>query len=126
MSVVIDVAISQPRSCDAQQTSMEKGKKKKARNEEKLTPITRLEHWHGIDPVHTCMPKYIRQVASTGPTDKLSVGMDHHRLAHPRRHGDAAPMTRRGGGKPGPMHRLEIFSWLLPCACIYIYPPVRT
>ena len=30
-----------------------------------------------------------RGVASTGPTDKLSVGMDHHQLADPQSHGDA-------------------------------------
>ena len=32
------------------------------------------------------------EVASTGATDKLSVGMDRHWLAHPQPHGDAAPI----------------------------------
>ena len=39
-----------------------------------------------------------REVAGAGPTDKLSVGMDRHRLAHPLPHGDAAPRTPLGGG----------------------------
>ena len=27
----------------------------------------------------------VREIASTGPTDKLSAGMDYHRLVHPNR-----------------------------------------
>ena len=34
-----------------------------------------------------------REVASTGPTDKLSVGMDRHRLAHRQ---PTAPMSPAG------------------------------
>ena len=55
----------------------------------------------------------IREVASTGSTDKLSVGMDRHRVAHLQSHGDATPMTP-AWENPGPLHRLEIFLGYYP------------
>ena len=72
---------------------------------------------------------HIRKVASPGPTDKMSVRMDRHRLACPQPHGDAAPMTPAGGypgprwGYPGPRHRLQIISGCYPVyrICTYIY-----
>ena len=44
----------------------------------------------------------VREVASTSPTDKLSVGMNCHWLAHPQLPAPIPPPGR-------PMHRLEIF-----------------
>ena len=66
----------------------------------------------------TCVYTYSpREVASTGPTDKLSDGMDRHRLAHPRPHGDAAPMTPLGGGgTPDPCIGWRYFPGYYPAA----------
>ena len=72
---------------------------------------------------------HIRKVASPGPTDKMSVSMDRHRLAYPQPHGDAVPMTPAGGyrgprwGYPGPLHRLQIISGCYPVyrICTYIH-----
>ena len=64
-------------------------------------------------------PVSFREVASTGLTDKLSVGMDRHRLAQPQ---PISPMSPQGDTPPPPrpLHRLEIF----PGQCHVIIPKV--
>ena len=56
---------------------------------------------------------YIREVASTSPTDTLSVGMDRHQLAPPQ---------LRAQCPPRPLHWLEIFPAFYPvCVSSFLF-----
>ena len=60
-------------------------------------------------------PVSFRKVASTGPIDKLSVGMDCHRLAH---HQPISPMSPQGiPPSPPPPTPASVgdISWPMPC-----------
>ena len=82
-----------------------------------------IAQWYGVRGGLYCssgrdddVSTNIREVDSTSPTDKLSVGMDCHRLTHPQSHGNAAPPPPHHSamGKPPDSASAGDISWLLP------------